>query len=195
MKDFKKLVLSETPNIYRKMQEGETESPYIVQPTDLSQYKTYSLKRDEYLNRLKNEMEIFNNTLHIVTNKHKERLSFKELRQKERKERIKRSIFFFMQFLITLVCILPIGFLDYIGIRYLVSRFSKGESQSLMAFLEDGGFPTFLGYILSTPLWVGVVYAFLASLILKMGEKVYTRQNYRKYALSRLGYNADLIYC
>jgi len=185
MGDFKELVLNDTPDVYIKMQRAETKSPYLFQPEDICEHNTYSSKRNRYVDRVNREKETFNNALRTIIKRRKDRLRSEEQRRNERRENTKAFFFALSQWLITLVCILPIGFLDYVGIQYVISRFANDGGRWIGSFLEASGYPVFLEYVLCIPLWVGVAYIVLATFIRKLGKKVYSEANYKKYAQSR----------
>ena len=185
MGDFKELVLNDTPDVYIKMQRAETKSPYIFQPEVICEYNAYSLKRNKYVDRVNKEKDAFNNALQTIIKRRKDRLRAEEQRRNKRRENTKAFFFSLSQWLITLICILPIGFLDYVGIQYLISRFANDGGRWIGRFLEESGFPMFLEYELKIPVWVGVAYIGLAELIRKIGRKTYTEENYKKYAQSR----------
>lgn len=185
MGDFKELVLNDTPDVYIKMQRAETKSPYFFEPEEICEHNTYSSKRNRYVERVKKEKEAFNEALHTIIRRRKDRLCSEERRRNERRENTKAFFFALSQRLITLLCILPIGFLDYVGIQYLISRFANDGGRWIGNFLEESGFPMFLEYVLTIPVWVGVAYIVLASFIRKIGKKAYSTENYKKYAQSR----------
>ena len=185
MGDFKELVLNDTPDVYIKMQRAETKSPYIFQPEDMCEHTTYSTKRNKYVDRVNKEKEAFNNALRTIIKRRKDRLYAEEQRRIKRQENTKAFFFSLSQWLITLLCILPIGFLDYVGVQYLISRFANDGGRWIGNFLEESGFPVFLEYVLTIPVWVGVAYIGLAAFIRKIGEKAYSEENYKKYAQSR----------
>ena len=122
MGDFKELVLNDTPDVYIKMQRAETKSPYFIEPEEICKHNTYSSKRNRYVERVKKEKEAFNEALHTIIKRRKDRLCSEERRRNERRENTKAFFFALSQWLITLVCILPIGFLDYVGIVNTYSR-------------------------------------------------------------------------
>ena len=185
MGDFKELVLNDTPDVYIKMQRAETKSPYIFQPEDICEHNTYSAKRNKYVDRVNKEKEAFNNALRTIIKRRKDRLYSEEQRRIKRQENTKAFFFSLSQWLITLLCILPIGFLDYVGVQYLISRFTNDGGRWIGNFLEESGFPVFLEYVLTIPVWVGVAYIGLAAFIRKIGKKAYSEENYKKYAQSR----------
>lgn len=185
MSDFKELVFNDTPDVYLKMQRAETKSPYIFQPEDICEHNTYSTKRNKYVDRVNKEKETFNNALRTIIKRRKDRLYSEEQRRIKRQENTKAFFFSLSQWLITLICILPIGFLDYVGIQYLISRFANDGGRWIGNFLEESGFPMFLQYVLTIPVWVGVAYIGLAAFIRKIGKKAYSEENYKKYAQSR----------
>ena len=185
MGDFKELVLNDTPDVYIKMQRAETKSPYIFQPEDMCEHNTYSTKRNKYVDRVNKEKEAFNNALRTIIKRRKDRLYAEEQRRIKRQENTKAFFFSLSQWLITLLCILPIGFLDYVGVQYLISRFANDGGRWIGNFLEESGFPVFLEYVLTIPVWVGVAYIGLAAFIRKIGEKAYSEENYKKYAQRR----------
>ena len=185
MGDFKELVLNDTPDVYIKMQRAETKSPYIFQPEDMCEHNTYSTKRNKYVDRVNKEKEAFNNALRTIIKRRKDRLYAEEQRRIKRQENTKAFFFSLSQWLITLLCILPIGFLDYVGVQYLISRFANDGGRWIGNFLEESGFSVFLEYVLTIPVWVGVAYIGLAAFIRKIGEKAYSEENYKKYAQSR----------
>ena len=185
MGDFKELVLNDTPDVYIKMQRAETKSPYIFQPEDMCEHNTYSTKRNKYVDRVNKEKEAFNNALRTIIKRRKDRLYSEEQRRIKRQENTKAFFFSLSQWLITLLCILPIGFLDYVGVQYLISRFANDGGRWIGNFLEESGFSVFLEYVLTIPVWVGVAYIGLAAFIRKIGEKAYSEENYKKYAQSR----------
>ena len=185
MSDFKELVFNDTPDVYLKMQRAETKSPYIFQPEDICEHNTYFTKRNKYVERVNKEKETFNNALRIIIKRRKDHLHSEEQRRIKRQENTKAFFFSLSQWLITLICILPIGFLDYVGIQYLISRFANDGGRWIGNFLEESGFPMFLQYVLTIPVWVGVAYIGLAAFIRKIGKKAYSEENYKKYAQSR----------
>ena len=177
--------MNDTPDVYIKMQRAETKSPYIFQPEVICEHDAYSLKRNKYVDRVNKEKDAFNNAMHTIIKRRKDRLRAEEQRRNKRRENTKAFFFALSQWLITLVCILPIGFLDYVRIQYLISRFANGGGRWIGNFLEESGFPMFLEYVLTIPVWVGVAYIVLASFIRKIGKKAYSTENYKKYAQSR----------
>ena len=71
------------------------------------------------------------------------------------------------------------------GNRHLTSRFISDGPRWIGDFLKENGFPAFLGYVLTIPVWIGVAYMVLALFIRKMGKRLYSEDNYKKYAQSR----------
>lgn len=185
-KAFEGLVVDSTEKTFIEMSRQQTKSPYTIVPSNIEENKVYSSKRKKYIARINQEKKDFNNSLNAIINKQKERLQRQERNRLKREENRKKFFFTLGQVLITLICILPIAFLDYIGIKYIFSKFDGGLFVGgAESWFEAQGLPIFLGYMLSVPIWVGVAYIIVASLIRKLGKKAYSEENYKKYAQPR----------
>lgn len=185
MEDFKKLILRNTPNVYLEMQRGETKSPYIFQPEKICEHDSYRAKRDRYVKRIHKEKEAFNDALQTIIKSRKTRLRLEEQRRNKRQRRIEAFFFSLPQLLITLICILPIGFLDYVRIKFIAVKIHSEKWVGYDDFVKTYGLPMFLGNVLQIPLWIGVTYIVIAHIIRKISKAVYNEKNYKKYAQSR----------
>ena len=147
-------------------------------PSKLYKYEVYQEKRNNYVNRIMQEKEKFNQTIQIILSRRKERLTLRNQQKIMRSKNAKAIFFALFQLLITIICIFPIAYLDYVSIRYLMQRFS-GAKLSMDEFLKSNNFPSFLQYVLSIPVWVGLIYIGFAAMVKKIGKKA------GKYAQSR----------
>ena len=88
--EFKQLVMNETNTKYKEMSKGATLVP-LSQSISVVDSKTYSQKRDNYLNRLTREKNAFNSAIKEIIKTRDERLKYEKQRSLERKQQREKT--------------------------------------------------------------------------------------------------------
>lgn len=178
MDTFKQSVIDETEQVYLSMYQGQTEAPYGIYPKVINSSDTYSKKLNGFRERLKTEWNKFNNSLSSIKGKRKARLKREEEARKKRAENRKRTMTFIWQLIITLLCLAPIAYLDYSGIGILYDEFTN--SNKFIEFTTSIGIPVpeFIENILCVPLWIGLAYFGVATLVKKIGKSTSCGKGY-----------------
>lgn len=89
--EFKQLVMNETDTKYKEMSKGATLVP-LSQSISVVDSKTYSQKRDNYLNRLTREKNAFNSAIKEIIKTRDERLKYEKQKGIEKKQKREKNI-------------------------------------------------------------------------------------------------------
>ena len=88
--EFKQLVMNETDTKYKEMSKGTTFVP-LSQSISVVDSKSYSQKRDNYLNRLTREKNAFNSAIKEIIKTRDERLKYEKQRSLEREQQREKA--------------------------------------------------------------------------------------------------------